>query len=219
MKTEESLNPAAWSNYISNGVSFHAYFNELAGLVEAMKNNSLTGHKYAHYYPLNFQRIKRGIKTLQPDPVFEKLISGMKTTITWIIITEQWCGDAAQTLPLFYKLEEMSQGKITLKLIYRDQHPELIDRFLTNGGRSIPKLIQLNEQLQITGTWGPRPSPAQNLVQEIRSEGKPHNDALHAWYAQDRYKTLQEEVIELLEQHIAAESAFKESEGHRSKSM
>jgi hypothetical protein len=194
-----------WQDYISKGIDFHHFYQELYDLAEAYKTGLLDDDTYAHYYPVNLQRMKRGIKQLTPDPVFEQLIEKIRGEVTWVVLTEQWCGDGAQTLPLFYKLSGMDK-KIRLTLLSRDENPELMDQFLTDGGRSIPKLIQLNEHLEVTGTWGPRPAPAQLLVKELRKKGEPYANALHTWYARDRYTTLQHEAVELLSQHIAAES-------------
>ena len=203
--TTKGITPAEWTKYIEQGTDFHAFYEELVTYVAAMKENSLEGPKYAHYYPINLQRMKRGIKTLQPDPAFADMISRLTSPLTWVIIDEQWCGDGAQTIPLFYKLEQMSKGMIKLVLVYRDQNLELMDEFLTNGGRSIPKLIQLDADFNVTGTWGPRPEPAQELVNEYRKRNEPYADALHAWYAKDRYATQQTEVIKLLQDHLDAE--------------
>ncbi len=194
-----------WRSYISKGIDFHNFYQELFDLAKAYKENRLTEDKYAHYYPVNLQRMKRGVKQVKPDPELEQLISKIKGQITWVVLTEQWCGDGAQTLPLFYKLSSMNE-KIKLIFLSRDENPDLMDQFLTNGGRSIPKLIQLNEKFEITGTWGPRPVPAQQLVMDHRGREEPYANALHTWYARDRYATLQHEAIELLNQHISAES-------------
>jgi len=193
-----------WLSYLEQGIDFHEFYEELNWLTAEYKEGK-PGHKYAHYYPINLQRMKRGIKQINPDPLLENLIEKIKGRLTWLVLTEQWCGDGAQTLPLFYKVSKIHE-KINLLILARDEYPELMDQFLTNGGRSIPKIIQLDEHLRITGTWGPRPAPAQELVHLYRERGEPYANALHSWYAADRYSTLQNEIIDLLNQHISAES-------------
>jgi thiol-disulfide isomerase/thioredoxin len=201
-----SITKEEWIRYINNGANFHAFYEELVQWTNALKEDKLEGHKYSHYYPLNLQRMKRGIKQLRLDPVFDELIDKVSGEINWVIITEQWCGDGAQTIPLFYKLSQIYPEKIKLTIVSRDKNLELMDEFLTNGGRSIPKLIQLDARFQITGTWGPRPEPAQELVKKLRAAEKPYADALHSWYAKDRYQTLQKEVSTLIIQHIDNEA-------------
>jgi hypothetical protein len=190
-----------WQNYLEQGQNFHAYFEELVALANAVKAGEMTHDKYAHYYPLNLQRMKRGVRQVVPSEAITEWIAGMSEKIYWIVLTAQWCGDAAQTLPLFHKVEQLSNGNIQMVMLSRDEYPELMDQFLTNGGRAIPKLIQLNGAFEITATWGPRPQPAQELVMKFRESSLPYAEALHTWYATDRYKSLQTEVLDLLRQH------------------
>jgi len=121
---------------------------------------------------------------------------------TWLVITEGWCGDAAQNLPFLNKMAELNPN-ITLKLVLRDEHPELMDEFLTNGGRSIPKVIGLDESLNVLGSWGPKPIPMQkefleNKVSQERT-GKEFTEYLHLWYAKDKGLTLQNEILAILD--------------------
>jgi hypothetical protein len=121
---------------------------------------------------------------------------------TWLVLTESWCGDAAQLVPVLARIADASAGRITLRLLLRDEHPTVIDAFLTNGGRAIPKLIVLDSAtLAVQSTWGPRPAPAQTLVRELIAAGVPYaerNIQLHSWYAADRTATVQAEIRELL---------------------
>jgi hypothetical protein len=81
---------------------------------------------------------------------------------TWLVITEGWCGDAAFNVPLFHVLEKLAPEKVKLRLVLRDSNPALIDAHLTDGGRSVPKLIVLSEALKPLGFWGPRPADCSN---------------------------------------------------------
>jgi hypothetical protein len=192
--------------YRSQSVDFHAYFEELVEWISALKDGTLNleEHKYSKYYPVNLQRMKRGVKVIKPSDRLKNAVESSKDTIEWFVLTEQWCGDAAQSLPLFYRLQEMYPEKVRLSLLCRDQNLELMDQFLTNGGRGIPKVIQFNSSGDITGTWGPRPVPAQQLVMDYRSKGIPYDQDLHTWYARDKYATLQDEVAQLIEHHMAS---------------
>jgi hypothetical protein len=75
---------------------------------------------------------------------------------TWLIISEAWCGDAAQNLPWIIKMAERSKH-IDVAIVLRDENEELMDLFLTNGSQSIPKLIALDQAMEVLYTWGPRP--------------------------------------------------------------
>lgn len=151
--------------------------------------------------PINWQRTTRLDKTIHIDLDSVDVIESIVTPRKWLVITEHWCGDSAQILPVINKIAELSNGKIELKLIYRDENLNLIDAHLTNQGRSIPKLIQLNANNEITSTWGPRPKVAQKLVMDIKSNptlAPTYAEKLHKWYAKDQQVTIIKELTDLI---------------------
>ena len=87
----------------------------------------------------------------------------------------------------------------------RDDNLPIMDEYLTNGGRSIPKLIALKSaNLEELGTWGPRPAPVQNLMMAFKENpnGQKKEDLnieIQKWYAKDRTQTLQQEMLSLIE--------------------
>lgn len=158
---------------------------------------------------LNLQRMERIPKQVELDhTLLEKLLM-LPEKLEWVVFVEGWCGDVAQNLPIIHQMAEASD-KVDLKLLWRDEHPELMDQYLTNGGRSIPKLVALrSSDLEELGTWGPRPQPVQEEIQRIKAEyaDRPKKEMvealhqrMHKWYAQDKGKTLQEEFITLVEE-------------------
>jgi hypothetical protein len=119
------------------------------------------------------------------------------------VITEAWCGDAAQTIPLMHAISVASKGKIDIKLVLRDENLELMDHFLTNGGRAIPVLICLDtDTLHQIGKWGPRPALAQQMVVEYKQHPEQSLEAfktlLHTWYAKDKTLSQQHELAQLI---------------------
>jgi hypothetical protein len=130
-------------------------------------------------------------------------IATIDKEITLLIITEGWCGDAAQNLPFVHKMA-MLNPKINIRVILRDEHPTVIDQFLTNSGRSIPKVIALDTcSLNVLGDWGPRPSPIQNEFLENRKShaktGAEFAEHMHFWYAKDKGMTLQSEFLAIFD--------------------
>ena len=103
-----------------------------------------TGHTQTedllHYSELNETRLKRLDKTIKVVPEIEQQLSNLSKKYTWLVISEGWCGDAAQILPIINKMAEVSDF-INLKIVLRDDNDELMSQFLTNGGKAIPKLI------------------------------------------------------------------------------
>jgi len=89
----------------------------------------------------------------------------------------------------------MSDGKIDLRFIYRDENLELIDAHLTDGrSRSIPILIQLDSDYNYISSYGPRPAEAQKLVMSLLSRQEPYSIPLHTWYAKDKQQSIQSDI-------------------------
>jgi len=123
---------------------------------------------------------------------------------TWLVITEGWCGDAAFNVPMFHVLEQLVPEKIKLRLVLRDSNLELIDANLTDGGRAIPKLVALSEELTPIGHWGPRPAGLQELMKQWKKDGlelKQIIPKVHNWYNADKTHSLQQELISMVKHY------------------
>jgi hypothetical protein len=124
--------------------------------------------------------------------------------VTWLVITEGWCGDAAFNVPLFHILAKQAPEKVKLCLVLRDSNLELMDANLTDGGRSIPKLIVLNDALAPIGFWGPRPSGLQQQMKQWKNDGLELKELIpkvHRWYDTDKTRSLQQELTRLVKRH------------------
>jgi hypothetical protein len=122
-----------------------------------------------------------------------------------IIISEPWCGDAAQIVPVLAAIAESSL-KMECTIYLRDENEALIDQFLTNGGRAIPIAIFTDEDDNVLFHWGPRPAPAQTLVMDMKAKDFSKRDfttTLHQWYKDDKTKAIQEEIYQLLKTTIS----------------
>jgi thiol-disulfide isomerase/thioredoxin len=153
------------------------------------------------YTGLNNQRMKRLDRTLKFLPEYQDFLSAFHKEVYFLIITESWCGDAAQTMPMMNKVAEAAG--IDFKVVLRDEHPLLMDHFLTNGARSVAKLILIdkNTHLPIT-TWGPRPTKATQLVaDEKAAKGvllPEFKQELQKWYNKDKGKDTEKDLVEML---------------------
>ncbi|MCX2739638.1 thioredoxin family protein [Pontibacter anaerobius] len=169
-----------------------------------LAENKTTGTNHSdamvEYTRMNMHRMRRVEKTVLEDELVQVMLS-VQTRMTWVVLTEAWCGDAAQCVPAIVKIADASP-LIDVKLLLRDENPEIMDAYLTHGGRSIPKLIALNpDTMEVLGSWGPRPEPAQQLFFEMKAQDAPYSEfaeKLHAWYAKDKSRTLQQEFKELI---------------------
>ena len=190
------ISKADYKNYLQKGISYNQYKQNMA---EDLAINS--DLKIKEYINLNQRRMHRVEKTFVPSEAMIEEVKILKHKTYWLILTEHWCGDASQTLPAFNAIAELSDGKIEMKLVYRDQNDELMNAYLTNGTLSIPKLIQLDGHYNVTGIWGPRPTAAQKLVKELKSNPATatiYTNELHLWYAKDKQQTLETEISKLL---------------------
>ncbi|EJF11883.1 MULTISPECIES: thioredoxin family protein [Pontibacter] len=192
------------SEHLAKAITYTQY-RELIDTLLAENKTTGTNHSEAmvEYTRMNAQRMRRVEKTTVLDNEMVDLMLSVQNKMIWVILTEAWCGDAAQTVPALVKIADASP-LIEVKLMLRDEHPEVMDAYLTNGGRSIPKLIVLDaETMEELGTWGPRPEPAQKLFMDMKTQEVPYNEfveKLHGWYGKDRSKTLLQEFKQLIPQ-------------------
>jgi len=133
-----------------------------------------------------------------PDWVYEiacRLGSGVKL----LGIVEDWCGDASSTIPVLARLSHEAEC-LDMKVIRRDEHPDVMDRYLTNGSRSIPIVIALDQQFNELGHWGPRPSKIQQWVMENKDKltAKERYPMVRRWYAKDSGVATLKEVLGML---------------------
>jgi hypothetical protein len=135
--------------------------------------------------------------------VSDALISAIKKApiAIWLVITEGWCGDAAFSSPMLAAIERAVPEKVKLRFLFRDENLDLIDAHLTDGGRSIPKVIMLNEALKEVGVWGPRPAELQPLLKEWKLQDIPFPKILvmtKEWYDHDATESTQDELLTLV---------------------
>jgi hypothetical protein len=153
---------------------------------------------------LNVQRMSRLDKTVKLLPELSTAAASLSGSYIGLIITEGWCGDAAQIVPVIEAVAQASAGHLRTAYVLRDDNLDLADEYLTNGSRSIPKLVVLRaDTLTEVLHWGPRPAEAQALLLKLKAEGMAHDDfirEIHAWYAHDRTQATQRELLALVQQ-------------------
>jgi hypothetical protein len=156
--------------YLSKAINYTSYLAVIQDLISEHKTTGpLQTPDRIEFTNLNFHRMQRLNKTIVLNEDLQMAVDNLKKRWTWLVITEAWCGDAAQTIPLMHAITVASKGKIDLKLILRDENVELMDKYLTNGGRAIPILLCLDaDTLEEKGIWGPRPADAQKMVMDFK---------------------------------------------------
>ncbi len=180
-----------WEDYLSLCENLVAE-NKSTGPIQTVE--------HAHYSSLNLSRMKRVFKTFQVNNETGIQFSETPRQL-WLLITELWCGDAAQIAPVLARLAALSPT-IQFRIIIRDEHLDIMDLFLTNGGRAIPKLIGINpDTFEVNWHWGPRPKGAIDVVTRCKNEGLEKEQialALQEWYNQDKGIGVSEELTNLV---------------------
>jgi hypothetical protein len=195
---EEILNTV-----LNNSYSYQEYRKKVADLLQEGKTSgAIQTEALVNYSRLNETRMHRLDKTMVVDDAIISKLETIKAPYIWLVIAEGWCGDAAQLLPIFHKMSEISD-QIDLKIVFRDDNEGLMNLFLTNGNKSIPKLIILDKNsLEIIADWGPRPIGAIELVLNYKEKYGVIDDTiksdLQMWYLHDKGLSTQKEIIELL---------------------
>ncbi|MEL7145064.1 MAG: thioredoxin family protein, partial [Bacteroidota bacterium] len=190
---------------LDEAYSYSSYRELMEDLVD---QKSTTGpnksEDMAYYTALNHQRMKRLDKTLKIDDDLAARIAAIDHEQTWVVITESWCGDAAQNVPVIEKLASLND-QIELKLFLRDENLDIMDSYLTNGSRSIPKLVIFKrDNMKELGTWGPRPAALQEIYDAWRNDPnkvpyKEFNVTIQKWYAKDKAQEMQKELMEVFQ--------------------
>ncbi|MBK0370600.1 thioredoxin family protein [Flavobacterium agrisoli] len=172
-------------------------------LTEGKTSGNEQSEDLVNYSRLNEKRMDRLEKTIQITPETQKVIKNLKHDYIWLVISEGWCGDAAQILPIIHKMAEIDSKKIDLRIVFRDENLELMDYFLTNKGRAIPKLIIINKATaQVENHWGPRPIGAAELIASYKKQNSKFDETikteLQLWYLHDKGLSTQAEIIETM---------------------
>ncbi|RYG14967.1 MAG: thioredoxin family protein [Chitinophagaceae bacterium] len=192
-----------YSNIFDSGMNYSSYRELVHSLLLAGKTTGEdSSEAMLHYTKMNEQRMNRVEKTTVLTVDVLSAIANIKKPYKFLVITEGWCGDAAQIVPIINQIVSAAPEKFSLKLVLRDQNLPLIDTHLTNGGRAIPVLLILDENNELAlPKWGPRPAILQTLLSDWKQETSDMMvlaERLHGWYAKDKTLATQTELVEVL---------------------
>jgi len=188
---------------LDNSISYTDYFRLMQKLGQ---NNFTTGNDISeeniNYTMLNEKRMSRWNKKLEVPETNKAKIIEFNSEIIWLVITESWCGDAAHLLPVINKVAELNPN-INLRIVLRDDNEDLMNRFLTNGSKSIPKLIMIDaESFEVLDVYGSRPSIVTTMVENYKKEHgqltSEFKEDLQRWYNKDKGKTTIDDLLKLL---------------------
>lgn len=194
---------------VGKSMSFNEYYQLLEQLVKEGKTTGKNqSEALVNYTRLNFSRMKRIIKTTTVSKEVTSTVECLNDKLIWVVLSESWCGDAAQNIPVLEKIAKVNTN-ITLRILLADENSEIMDQYLTHGTRSIPKLICFDKNLKELGTWGPRPKYLQNWLYQEKTNPTMETGQLkklfQAWYTKDGGQSLQREMVILLKSWLNKE--------------
>jgi len=184
--------------------NYPQYLDFVRALVkEGRTSGDDQSREMVYYTGLNLVRMERIKKTFSFTEELSQAVRSLNGEYRFVVLTEAWCGDAAQAIPVLGAMEELAEGKIELQFLLRDENPELMNQFLTNGGRSIPKLIIYKGNNEFVASWGPRPKALQDYMVFLKNLDVPMElsqmiEKMQLWYAKDRTLSVQHELAVLL---------------------
>ena len=186
----------------------HSYVEYRKLVTDLLSEGKSTGNDQSesltHYTTLNEARMNRLEKTIKISEETITKLQNLENHYIWLVISEGWCGDAAQILPIIDKMANASNKKVDLRIVLRDENEELMSHYLTNGGRAIPKVIVICKEAGIVrADWGPRPKGATELMANYKKEfgviDEKIKTDLQLWYLADKGISVQEELVQIME--------------------
>ena len=187
---------------LENSYTYQQFRNLVSHLLTENKSTgNIQSEEITAFSSLNDRRMKRLDKTIKISDKTSIAMNTISQPQTWLVIAEGWCGDAAQNLPIIHKISETS-NLVNLKVVLRDDNEDLMNLFLTNGGKSIPKLVVLDKNNNVLNTWGPRPTIAAQMVANYKTEygviDANLKQNLQVWYNKNKGENIQDDFIKLV---------------------
>lgn len=195
-----------------NGLSYEEYLFEWQEEINTpLEEMEAEDRKYAYYARYNYERSENVFDSYSPSEALEQLVSSIQEPQLWMVLTENWCGDSAYNLPVLVRAAELSD-EVTLRILYRDDHPDIMGQYLTGTSRSIPKLVAFAEDGTELFQWGPRPRDLQQLREELVRKGLGKEriiEELLNQYEQGAWRQVDDELVHEL--HEVFEDTWERS--------
>lgn len=195
----------AISHSLTNSYTFQSYIELIENLhTEGKATSFQDNEEFFDFSKLNLTRMMRVYKKVELTEAITAKMKSFNSKHSWLLITESWCGDAAQTVPIIARLADLNPH-IELHIVLRDSNDDLMEHYLTNGGKSIPILAILDEQHNELAKWGPRPEAAQQKVLDYKALPEPRppyqemSQQIQMWYNKDKGMSTQAELLTVLE--------------------
>ncbi len=140
------------SRWLHQGKSFTQYMDEATMNKPTMRQNfretKVPDEEHGYFHWLS--------STLTPG------------SIKILAISESWCGDCVENLPIVAKLASIYPC-FELMVFSRDDNLEIMDKFLTLGKRTIPVFVFFHESGDEIGRFVERPKAASDFLLRERA--------------------------------------------------
>jgi hypothetical protein len=202
-KFNKKMNNSHIKNSLNHTISYPTYRNLIKSLIsEGKSTGTEQSEDHLTFSILNDKRMDRLDKTLEISAETQNSLNNLNKGFTFLVIAEGWCGDAAQILPIINKVSEASDN-IAFKIVLRDENEDLMNQYLTNGSKSIPKVLILDPENNVLDSWGPRPGIASKMVVDYKTQNGSLDEEfkknLQIWYNKDKGHNTQNELVGLLQ--------------------
>ncbi len=185
---------------IRAGLTFENYMDQWrAKNALPMKGLDPVARRTRFYSKYNLERQERVEELWSPSQAFQAAVKALTGPADWLFITDDWCVDSAYSLPMVKWASDRHEN-ITLRILLKDDHPEVMEQFLTNGKRSIPKLAHIQPDGTVDFVWGPQPDAIRDIRQELMdsgAEGRIVSSTTVDWYAEEGWLEVEKELTEV----------------------
>lgn len=189
------------NEFYNQAINYEAYIEKTEDQLEDLVEQG-DPEGYVQYYSMGLQRMNRINKTFQFDQMIEKELEKVEISdLKFLTITEGWCGDASQIVPVVHQLAQ--KLNIENRYISRDENLNLMENYKTNGSISIPIVIGLNGEGEEVFRFGPRPQHGMDLLKQHKenpdkySKDDFHED-LQQYYNSNKGKDIVNEILALI---------------------
>lgn len=193
-----------------DGLTYADYLDHWRAQAEApLEGLDKRKRKLRYYVRYNLERSQQVHAVYEPSSDLQAVVAAIEAPQLWMVLTEAWCGDSAYNLPVIAEAAALSE-QVDLRILLRDEHLDIMDQYLTDGSRSIPKVVAFAEDGTELFQWGPRPAGAVRLREELSAEGATAQEMIQNlldWYASGGWKQVEDELVATLERMPSSESS------------
>lgn len=186
---------------VKAGLTFDQYVMHWQDqLGRPMKGMDKEARRYLYYRRYNMERARGVEAAYEMSKALKAAVDNIDAPQTWLVLTEDWCVDSAYSLPIISDAAS-SNPNINMRILSRDDHLDIMDRYLTNGARSIPKLVVFDEVGRELMSWGPRPRILKEMRTAWASEGVAGamiSQRSIAWYEEGGWHHVDAELADVL---------------------